>query len=51
VTDFELWSKNNLVQFAKESIELIKQQQDRIKQLEEDLKIAIKAYRQVNKGE
>jgi hypothetical protein len=49
VTDFDLWDRNNLVQLAKDSLELIKQQRDRIEQLEEDLKAAIEAYRQLNR--
>lgn len=49
MTDFDLWDRNNLVQLAKDSLELIKQQRDRIEQLEEDLKAAIEAYRQLNR--
>jgi len=49
VTDFDLWDRGNLVQLAKDSLALIKQQRDRIEQLEEDLKAAIEAYRQLNR--
>ena len=49
MTDFDLWDRSNLVQLAKDSLALIKQQRDRIEQLEEDLKAAIEAYRQLNR--
>jgi hypothetical protein len=46
---FEKWSHENLVKFAQESYQKMQEQQDHIEQLQNDLKDAIKAYREVMK--
>jgi hypothetical protein len=43
--NFEIWSYENLVKFAKESHQKMQEQNDRIEQLQNDLKDAIAAYR------
>jgi hypothetical protein len=45
---FEAWSHANLVKFAKEVYEKLKEQEDQLQQLRNDLKDALKAYRENN---
>ena len=47
--NFELWSQENLAKFATESYKKMQAQQERIEQLQNELKDAIKAYRELNK--
>jgi hypothetical protein len=47
--NFELWSQENLAKFAAESYKKMQAQQERIEQLQNELKDAIKAYRELNK--
>jgi hypothetical protein len=47
--NFELWSQENLAKFAVESYKKMQEQQERIEQLQNELKDAIKAYRELNK--
>lgn len=42
---FETWSHENLANFAKDAYTMMQQQQDRIEQLQCELKDAIEAYR------
>jgi hypothetical protein len=44
---FETWSFENLVKFAHEANEKLQEQNDRIQQLQCDLKDAIAAYREL----
>ena len=46
---FETWSYENLAKFAAEAYAKMQQQQDQIEQLQNDLKDAIKAYREILK--
>jgi len=46
---FETWSYENLAKFAAEAYAKMQQQQDQIEQLQNDLKDAIKAYRELIK--
>ena len=46
---FETWSQENLAKFAAEAYEKMRQQNDQIQQLQNDLKDAIKAYREILK--
>ena len=46
---FETWSQANLAKFATDAYAKMQQQQDQIEQLQNDLKDAIKAYREVIK--
>jgi len=46
---FNTWSQENLAKFAAEAYEKMQQQQDQIEQLQNDLKDAIKAYREILK--
>jgi len=46
---FENWSHENLAKFAAEAYEKMQQQQDHIEQLQNDLKDAIRAYRELIK--
>jgi len=46
---FENWSQANLAKFAAEAYIKMQQQQERIEQLQNELKDAIKAYRELNK--
>ena len=46
---FETWNQENLAKFAKEAYAKMQQQQDHIEQLQNDLKDAIKAYRELIK--
>ena len=45
MTDFESWSKESLVQFARDANERMLQQKAEIEALRADLKSAIAAYR------
>ena len=47
--DFATWSQANLAKFAKEAYAKMQEQQERIEQLQNELKDAIKAYRELNK--
>jgi hypothetical protein len=48
--NFELWSQENLAKFAaKKPYAKMQEQQERIEQLQNELKDAIKAYRELNK--
>ena len=44
MTDFNTWSRENLVQFAEQSLA-------EIQALKQDLKIALNAYREINTKE
>ena len=46
---FEAWAYKNLVAFAKEANEKLLEQDARIQELQQDLKDAIKAYRELIK--
>jgi len=46
---FETWSQENLAKFAVEAYAKMQEQQDHIEQLQNDLKDAIKAYRELLK--
>ncbi len=46
--NFDLWSQENLAKFAKEAYTKMQEQQERIEQLQNELKDAIKAYRELN---
>jgi len=46
---FNTWSYDNLANFAAEAYKKMQQQQDQIEQLQNDLKDAIKAYRELIK--
>ena len=46
---FETWSHANLAKFAAEAYTKMQEQQERIEQLQNDVKDAIKAYREVIK--
>jgi hypothetical protein len=46
---FENWSHENLAKFAAEAYVKMQQQHDHIEQLQNDLKDAIKAYRELIK--
>jgi hypothetical protein len=46
---FETWSQENLAKFAVEAYAKMQEQHDRIEQLQNDLKDAIKAYRELLK--
>lgn len=45
---FEIWSQENLVKFAHDAYLKMQEQQDRIAQLQNELKDAIAAYRELN---
>lgn len=50
--DFDSWSKESLVMFAKDTTERMAQQRDEIVELRADLRAAIDAYRAlVTRGE
>ena len=52
MTDFESWSKESLVMFARDANERIREQKVEIEALHADLKAAIDAYRAlVTRGE
>jgi hypothetical protein len=46
---FDTWSQENLAKFAAEAYAKMQEQQDHIEQLQNDLKDAIKAYRELLK--
>ena len=46
---FETWSQENLAKFAAESYKKMQEQNDQIQHLQNDLKDAIKAYRELIK--
>ena len=46
---FETWSQKNLAKFAAEAYAKMQEQHDQIQQLQNDLKDAIKAYRELLK--
>ena len=45
MTDFESWSKESLVMFARDANERMREQKAEIEALREDLRAAIEAYR------
>jgi hypothetical protein len=47
--DFQTWSQANLAKFAEEAYAKLCEQDDRIQQLQCDLKTAIEAYRALTK--
>lgn len=47
--DFQTWSQANLSKFAHDAYAKLCEQDDRIQQLECDLKTALEAYRNLNK--
>ncbi len=47
--NFDLWSQENLAKFAAEAYAKMQEQHDLIQQLQNELKDAIKAYRELNK--
>ena len=47
---FDTWSQENLAKFAMEAYAKMQEQDDRIQQLQNDLKTAINAYRELIKG-
>lgn len=46
---FDTWSQENLAKFAAEAYTKMQDQDDRIQQLQNDLKTAINAYREMLK--
>ena len=46
---FDTWSQENLAKFAMEAYAKLQEQDDRIQQLQNDLKTAINAYREILK--
>jgi hypothetical protein len=46
---FDAWSQENLAKFAMEAYAKMQEQDDRIQQLQNDLKTAINAYRELLK--
>ena len=46
---FETWSQENLAKFAAEAYAKMQEQHGQIQQLQNDLKDAIKAYRELSK--
>jgi hypothetical protein len=46
---FDTWSQANLAKFAAEAYEKMIQQHDQIQRLQNDLKDALKAYREILK--
>ncbi len=52
MSNFKIWTQENLAQFAQEANDKMIQQNERIEQLQRDLKDAIEAYRALmRKGE
>lgn len=45
--DFQSWQTSNLVNFAHDAYEKMREQQDEITRLQQDLKTAISAYREL----
>jgi hypothetical protein len=46
---FETWDHQTLIKFAQESYKKLQEQHDQIQQLQNDVKDALKAYREVMK--
>jgi hypothetical protein len=44
---FETWERENLIKFAAEAYQKMQEQHDLIQQLQNDVKDAIKAYREL----
>lgn len=52
MSNFKIWTQENLAKFAKEANDKMVEQNERIEQLQRDLKDAIEAYRALmRKGE
>jgi hypothetical protein len=49
VTDFQAWEQKNLAKFAEEATSKLLEQQEEIKALRDDLRVALDAYRQLLK--
>jgi flagellar motility protein MotE (MotC chaperone) len=49
VTSFQAWEQKNLAKFAKEANEKLLAQQKEIEQLQDDLRVALDAYRKLVK--
>ena len=49
MSNFKTWTQENLAAFAEEANNKMTEQNERIEQLERDLKDAIKAYRGLNR--
>ena len=49
MTDFQAWEQNNLAKFAEEATSKLLEQQEEIKALRDDLRVALDAYRQLLK--
>ena len=47
MTSFQAWEQNNLAKFAEEANKKVLEQQEEIKALREDLRVALDAYRQL----
>jgi len=45
---FESWTHENLVKFAYDAYRMLQKQDDRIQQLQNDVKDAIRAYREAH---
>jgi uncharacterized protein YllA (UPF0747 family) len=45
MVDFNAWSQDTLAKFAKEAADTMTRQQEKIEQLQEDLRDALAAYR------
>ena len=45
MTDFESWSKESLVMFARDAAQRMTEQKKEIEALEDDLRVAMDAYR------
>jgi hypothetical protein len=52
VTSFQIWEQHNLAKFAEEANRKMLEQQEEIKALRDDLRVALDAYRELlTKGE
>lgn len=49
MTDFTTWEQKNLAKFAEEATGRLLEQQEEIKALRDDLRVALDAYRQLTK--
>ena len=49
MTSFQAWEQKNLAKFAKEANEKLLAQQKEIEQLQDDLRVALDAYRKLVK--
>ena len=49
MTDFQAWEQKNLAKFAEEATSKLLEQQEEIKALRDDLRVALDAYRQLLK--